>query len=51
MLNAKSLEWSNNRPNTGGLLLEDFLHKNGLLCVNDGHPTRRLSDSLIDLYI
>ena len=27
------------------------MHNNGLLCINDGLPTRRTSDSVIDLFI
>ena len=30
---------------------EEYLHRNALLCINDGQPTRRLSDSVIDLFI
>ena len=34
-----------------GILLEEYLHRNALLCINDGQPTRRLSDSVIDRFI
>ena len=27
------------------------MHNNGLLCINDGLPTRRTSDSVNDLFI
>ncbi|MEW8546902.1 MAG: hypothetical protein AB2693_25590 [Candidatus Thiodiazotropha sp.] len=50
-LNCKSLEWNNNKSNTCGVILEEYLHRSGLLCVNDGLPTRRLSESVIDLFI
>ena len=32
-------------------MLEDYMHNNGLLCINDGLPTRSTSDSVIDLFI
>ena len=50
-LNAKSLEWNNKKTNKMGILLEDYLHRNALLCINDEQPTRRVSDSVIDLFI
>ena len=50
-LNAKSLEWNNKKANPCGVLLEDYMHRNGLLCINDGQPTRRVSDSVIDLFV
>ena len=31
--------------------MEDYLHRSGLICINDGKPTRRQSDSVIDLFI
>ncbi|MEW8548387.1 MAG: reverse transcriptase domain-containing protein [Candidatus Thiodiazotropha sp.] len=31
--------------------MEDYMHRNGLLCINDGQATRRNSDSVIDLFI
>ena len=39
------------KSNTSGILTEEYLHRNALLCINDGQPTRRLSDSVIDLFI
>ena len=50
-LNAKSLDWDNKRNNACGTILEEYMHKNGLLCINDVLPTRRTSDSDIDLFI
>ena len=50
-LNCKILEWNNNKSNTCGGILEEYLHRSGLLCMNDGLPTRRLSESVIDLFI
>ena len=50
-LNCKSLEWNNNKSNTCGVILEEYLHRSGLLCMNDGLPTGRLSESVIDLFI
>ncbi|MEW8547046.1 MAG: hypothetical protein AB2693_26320, partial [Candidatus Thiodiazotropha sp.] len=34
-----------------GVLLEMYLHNSGLLCTYDSQPTRRQSDSVIDLFI
>ena len=50
-LNSKSLEWNNKKVNPCGTILEEHMHNNGLLCINDGLPTRRTSDSFIDLFI
>ena len=50
-LNSKSLEWNNKKVNPCGTILEEYMHNNGLLCINDGLPTRRTSDSVIDLFI
>ena len=50
-LNSKSLDWNNRKANTCGLVLEEYMHRNGLLCMNDGQPTRKNSDSIIDLFI
>ena len=50
-LNAKSLDWNNKNNNLCGTILEEYMHKNGLLCINDWLPTRRTSDSVIDLFI
>ena len=44
-------EWGNKKANTNGILTEEYLHRNALLCINDGQTTRRLSDSVIDLFI
>ena len=27
------------------------MHRSGLLCINDGQPTRRTSESVIDLFV
>ena len=37
-LNSKSIEWNNKKSNVCGNLLEDYLHRSGLICVNDGKP-------------
>ena len=50
-LNSKSLDWHNKKSNTCGNILEDYINRTGLLCINDGRPTRRQSDSVIDLFI
>lgn len=50
-LNAKSLEWNNDKTNKAGELVEDLLTKTGMLCVNDGQPTRRNTSSVIDLVL
>lgn len=50
-LNAKSQEWQNSSSNESGKVLESFLHESHFLCVNDGKPTRRNSDSVIDLFL
>ena len=50
-LNCKIFEWNNNKSNTCGGILEEYLHRSGLLCMNEGLPTRRLSESVIDLFI
>ena len=50
-LNSKSLDWNNRKSNTCGNILEEYMHRNGLLCINDGQPTRRNSDSVIDLFL
>lgn len=33
------------------MLLQNTMHMLNLVCVNDNQPTRRLSDSIIDLFI
>ena len=50
-LNSKSIEWNNKKSNVCGNLLEEYLHRSGLICINDEKPTRRQSDSIIDLKI
>ena len=50
-LNAKSQSWNNKKANPCGTLLDEYLLRNGLLCINDGQPTRRASDSVIDLFV
>ena len=49
--NAKSQEWHNSSVNESGKLLETFLPDSHMICINDGKPTRRQSDSIIDLFI
>ncbi|CAG2243558.1 unnamed protein product [Mytilus edulis] len=49
--NAKSLEWNNVKDNSHGLILEECMTENYLICVNDGQYTRRNSQSVIDLAI
>ncbi|VDH97606.1 Hypothetical predicted protein [Mytilus galloprovincialis] len=41
-LNAKSLEWNNDKTNKAGEIIENFLTKTDMLCVNDCQPTRRI---------
>ena len=50
-LKAKSQEWQNNSLNESGKLLECFLHNSHFVCVNDSKPTRRNSNSVIDLFL
>ena len=50
-LNAKSQEWNNPSVNECGKLLEQFLQDTQFVCINDGKPTRRNTDSVIDLFI
>ena len=49
-LNAKSQEWQNSSLNESRKLLECFLHDSNFVWINDGKPTRRSSDSVIDLF-
>ena len=49
--NAKSQEWHNTTLNGNGKILENFLHESHYVCLNDGKPTRRKSNSVIDLFI
>ena len=44
-LNAKSQEWQNISLNGNGKILESFLHDSHFVCLNDGKPTRRNSNS------
>ena len=50
-LNAKSLEWNNTKVNKAGELIENMITKHDMICVNDGQPTRRNTDSVIDLFL
>ena len=50
-LNGKSLDWNNRKSNTCGNVLEEYMNRNGLFCINDDQPTRRNSDSVIDLFL
>ena len=45
------MEWGNDKSNENFTLVKEYLHKNVFLCINDGQPTRRLSDSATDLFI
>ena len=49
--NAKSQEWQNISLNRNGKILENFLNDSHCVCLNDGKPTRRNSNSVIDLFI
>ncbi|XP_053372804.1 uncharacterized protein LOC128546371 [Mercenaria mercenaria] len=49
--NAKSKLWGNQSDNYAGELLENFVLKSSFMCINDGIPTRRNSDSVIDLIL
>ena len=50
-LNTKSLEWNNTSSNKSGEIVEHFISTNNMVCVNDGQPTRRNSNSVIDLIL
>ena len=50
-LNAKSVEWNNSQVNSGGLIVEEMMAKCNLICLNDGQPTRRNTNSVIDLVL
>ncbi|CAG2213470.1 GABRA [Mytilus edulis] len=50
-LNAKSLEWNNDKSNKAGEIIENCMTKTGMLCRNDGQPTRRNTKSVIDLVL
>ena len=45
------MEWENKKTNLNGNVVEEYLHRNALLCINDGQPTRCRSDSVIDSFI
>ena len=49
--NAKSHQWHKSSVKESGKLSETFLHDSHMICINDGKPTRRQSDSVIDLFI
>ena len=50
-LNGKSPEWNNTTSDRHGDLIEDMLAHNRLIIHNDGQPTRRGGQSVIDLVI
>ena len=50
-LNGKSPEWNNNTTDRHDEIVEDMLTTNRLLIHNDGQPTRRGTQSVIDLII
>ena len=50
-LNGKSLEWNITTSDRHGKLIEDILANNKLIMHNDGHPTRRGGQSVLDLTI
>ena len=50
-LNAKCMEWGNSSNNACGNILQNCMHSLDLSCVNDDQPTRRESDSIIDLLV
>lgn len=50
-LNAKSMEWNNRTQNKSGEVVEQMISNTNLICVNDGQPTRRKSDSVIDIVL
>ena len=41
----------NPQVNSGGLIVEEIISKCSLICLNDGPPTRRNSNSVIDLHV
>ena len=45
------MEWGNSSNNACGALLQSCMHTLNISCVNDDQPTRRQSDSIIDLFI
>ena len=50
-LKDKSLEWNNTTSDRHGELIEDMFANNRLIIHNDGQPTRRGGQSVIDLII
>ena len=50
-LNAKSKECHNSVANTAGSVVEDLMTTCNLVCYNDGQPTRRDSNSVVDLVL
>ena len=50
-LNAKSKECHNSVANTAGSVVEDLMTTCNLVCYNDGQPTRRDSNSIVDLVL
>ena len=50
-MNAKSLDCNNKKTNTCGNILAENMQRNNRLCMTDGKPTRRNSDSVNDLFI
>ena len=50
-LNGKSLEWHITTSDRHGKLIEDILANNKFIMINDGHPTRRGGQSVLDLTI
>ena len=45
------MEWNNKKTSQIGILLKDYFHRNALVCINDGQPTQRVSDSVKALFI
>ena len=39
-LNSKSITWNIKKSNVCGNLLEDYLHRSSLICINDGEKTK-----------
>lgn len=50
-LNAKSLEWNNDKSNKAGEIIENCMKNTGMLCRNDGQPTRINTKSVINLVL
>ena len=45
------MSWNNSKSKACGLAFEEYMLNNSLLCMNDGQPIRRHSDSVVDLFI